>query len=131
MHDAHAENRTMSTYGFSQAEWDAAKQEARNLMIARAKVRGMIPYSDLATKIKTVHLEAHDQRLFHLLGEVSSEEDAAGRGMLSVVVVHKSGDMQPGPGFFELAKQLGRNTSDILKCWVDELKKVHAIWSAK
>jgi len=121
----------MSTYGFSQAEWDAAKQEIRNLMVARAKVRGMIPYSELVSKIKAVHLEPHDQRLFHLLGEVSSEEDAAGRGMLSVVVVHKSGDMQPGPGFFELAKKLGRNTSDILKCWVDELKKVHAVWSAK
>ena len=118
-------------HGFTQAEWDAAKAEARNLMIERAKVRGMIPYSDLATKIKIVHLEAHDQRLFHLLGEISAEEDAADRGMLSVIVVHKTGDMQPGPGFFELAKRLGRNTSNILKCWVDELKRVHAVWSGK
>jgi molybdopterin synthase catalytic subunit len=118
-------------HGFTQAEWDAAKAEARNLMIERAKVRGMIPYSDLATKIKIVHLEAHDQRLFHLLGEISAEEDTAGRGMLSVIVVHKTGDMQPGPGFFELAKRLGRNTSNFLKCWVDELKRVHAVWSGK
>lgn len=117
--------------GFTQAEWDAAKTEARNLMIERAKVRGMIPYSDIATKIKTIHVEAHDPRLFHLLGEISSEEDTAGRGMLSVIVVHKTGDMQPGPGFFELAKHLGRNTSDILKCWVDELKRVHAVWSGR
>lgn len=116
-------------YGFTQAEWDAAKAEARNLMIERAKLRGMIPYSDLATKIKTVCVEAHDQRLFHLLGEVSADEDAAGRGMLSVIVVHKTGDMQPGPGFFELAERLGRNTSDILKCWVDELKRVYSVWS--
>ena len=50
-----------------------------------------------------------------MLGEISSEEDAAGRGMLTVLVVHRAGDMQPGPGFFELAKQLGRNTSNILK----------------
>lgn len=118
-------------YGFTQTEWNAAKTEARDLMIERAKVRGMIPYSDLVTRIKAVHLEAHDQRLFHLLGEVSADEDAAGRGMLSVIVVHKTGDMQPGPGFFELAKQLGRNTSDILRCWVDELKRVHAVWSNK
>jgi len=120
-----------STYGFSQADWDMAKQEARNLLIARAKLRGMIPYSDLAKGITTVSLDPHDQRLFHLLGEISSEEDASGRGMLSVIVVHKFGDMQPGPGFFELAKKLGRDTSDILKCWVDELKKVHAVWSQK
>lgn len=118
-------------HGFTQTEWDAGKAEARNLLIERAKLRGMIPYSDLATKIKSIRVEAHDQRLFHLLGEISSEEDAAGRGMLSVIVVHKTGDMQPGPGFFDLAKRLGRNTSDLLKCWVDELRRVHAVWSAK
>ena len=76
-------------HGISQSNWNAAKSEARNLMIARAKLRGMIPYSDLVQGITAVRLEAHDQRLFHLIGEISSEEDADGRGMLSVVVVHK------------------------------------------
>jgi molybdopterin synthase catalytic subunit len=119
----------MGTGSFSQDEWDAAKSEARGLLIERARVRGMIPYSELAEQIRSMNLEAHDQRLFHLLGEISSEENAVGRGMLSVIVVHKAGDMQPGPGFFELAKRLGRDTSDILRCWVEELKKVHAVWS--
>jgi hypothetical protein len=77
-------------------------------MISRAKVRGMIPYSDLVKGVKRITLEPHDPRLFHMLGEISSAEDAVGRGMLTVVVVHKIGDMQPGPGFFELAKQLRR-----------------------
>lgn len=116
-------------YWIAQSDWDGAKSEARDLMIARAKSRGMIPYSDLVRGIAAVHLEAHDQRLFHLIGEISAEEDAVGRGMLSVVVVHKTGDMQPGPGFFELAQQLGRDTTDILKCWVSELHRVHAVWS--
>ena len=119
----------MTNYGFSHEQWENAKQEARSIMIERAKLRAMIPYSELATKIKTIKLEAHDPRLFDLIGQISSEEDSAGRGMLSVVVVHKVGDMQPGPGFFELAEKLGRNTSDILKCWITELKRVHAIWS--
>jgi hypothetical protein len=70
-------------------------------MVDRAKVRGLIPYSDLVKKIKNIKLEAHDPRLFHMLGEISSEEDTAGRGMLTVVVVHKVGDMQPGPTFFD------------------------------
>jgi molybdopterin synthase catalytic subunit len=65
----------------------------------------------LVKKIKSIKLDAHDPRLFHMLGEISSEEDTAGRGMLTVVVVHKVGDMQPGPGFFELAKHLGRDTT--------------------
>lgn len=116
-------------HGFPEPAWSAAKEEARAIMIERAKVKGMIPYSDLVREIRSIQLDAHDQRLFHMLGEISSEEDAAGRGMLTVVVVHKSGDMQPGPGFFELAQQLGRDTKDILKCWVAELHKVHGYWS--
>lgn len=119
----------MSEHGFSQEHWSMAKAEIKELLAARAKLRGMIPYSELVVMLKSVRFEPRDPRLFQLLGEVSSDEDAAGRGMLSVIVVHKSGDMQPGPGFFELAKKLGRNTSDILVCWVKELRKVHAFWS--
>jgi hypothetical protein len=121
--------RKQMVHGFSQSDWEAGRQEARSIMIDRAKVRGMLAYSDLVKQIRSIHLEPHDPRLFHLLGEISTEEDAAGRGMLTVVVVHKIGDMQPGPGFFELAKSLGRDTSDIVKCWVAELHSVHAIWS--
>jgi len=119
----------MTKYGFDDSAWESAKNEAKEILIARAKLRGMIPYSDLVQKIKSIDLEAHDQRLFHLLGEVSREEHSAGRGMLTVIVVHKHGDMQPGPGFFELAEQLGKDTSDILSCWIKELKKVHGYWS--
>ena len=110
-------------------DWKLAVHEATDILIERAKLRGMIPYSDLANKITSIQLEAHDPRLFELLGEISKNEDAQGRGMLSVIVVHKQGDMQPGPGFFELAKELGRDTKDILDCWVKELKKVHGYWS--
>ena len=84
-------------------DWKLAIQETTEILVARAKLRGMIPYSDLAKKITAIHIEAHDPRLFKLLGEISTNEDAQGRGMLSVIVVHKQGDMQPGPGFFELA----------------------------
>jgi hypothetical protein len=103
--------------------------EVKEILIERARLRGMIPYSELVRNIQSIEVEAHDQRLFHLLGEVSSEENAEDRGMLTVIVVHKDGDMQPGPGFFELAEQLGKDTSDILKCWVEELHKVHRYWS--
>lgn len=120
-----------STFDVPKEKWNAAKAEARAIMIERARVRGMIAYSDLVSKIRAFSLQAHDPRLFHLLGQISSEENAAGRGMLTVIVVHKVGDMQPGPGFFELAESLDRDTSDILKCWVDELHKVHAVWARR
>lgn len=117
-------------FGFSEKAWDAAKQEAKIALVERARVRGMMPYSELVRHIRAVPLEAHDQRLFSLLADISTEEDAAGRGMISALVVHKSGDMQPGPGFFELADELGKDTSDILRCWINEVHKVHKSWSA-
>jgi len=121
--------RSASDFGISAQDWDTAKEQARTAMIERAKVRGMIPYSDLVAKIAAVKFLAHDTRLFHLLGQISVEENDAGRGMLSVVVVHKHGDMQPGPGFFVLGQHLGYDTKDLLRFWVEQLKKVHAIWS--
>ena len=121
--------RSASDVGISQQDWDAAKKQAIAALVERAKVRGMFPYSDLVRKIAAVRFRAHDVRLFHLLGEISVEEDHAGRGMLSVVVVHKHGDMQPGPGFFVLGDHLGYDTSDLLRFWVEQLHKVHAFWS--
>lgn len=121
--------RKKFNHGFPQSDWDAAKDEARQVMIGCAKTRQMIPYSDLVSRIKSIRLEAHDARLSHFLGEVATEEDELGRGLLTVVVVHKSGDMQPGPGFFELAQSRGRDTANIVECWVEELKKVFTYWA--
>jgi len=111
-------------------DWNSAKAQACEAMIERARKRGMIPYSELVREISAVKFEAFDTRLFHMLGEISVEENAAGRGMLSAVVVHKAGDMEPGPGFFLLGKHLGHDTRDLLKFWIQELHKVHAAWGA-
>jgi hypothetical protein len=102
----------------------------RQILIERAKVRETIPYSELVTKVKAINLDPNSYALATMLGEISTAEATAGRGMLTVIVVHKYGDMQPGPGFFELARELGRDVSDILKCWVEELNKVYTYWSA-
>jgi hypothetical protein len=113
-------------YGYDQSNWESAKQEAKALIKKRARTRGFIPYSELVAGITSINFGPHEARFFHLLGEISVEEDAEGRGMISALVVHKEGDMQPGPGFFELAKQLGRDVSDVERCWVAEFKRVHA-----
>lgn len=99
-------------------------------MIAVARRRAMMTYSELVREIQAISLQPHDPRLFHFLGEISSEEDHAGRGLLTVVVVHKYGDMEPGKGFYELAASLGRDTSDLQKCWIEELHGVHRTWSS-
>lgn len=121
----------LNDYGFSGSEWDMAKDEAKSYLIDKAKNKSRVAYSELAEQIHAIDIEAHDPRMFHLLGEISVEEDEAGRGMLTAIVVHKSGDMQPGPGFFELAKSLGKNTSDILACWIKEFNHVHDYWANK
>jgi hypothetical protein len=116
-------------FGYPDAVWDAAKTEVKTVLKARAKRRAMIPYTDLCNQVKAIRFEPYSYALASMLGQVSREEDAVGRGLLSVIVVHKVGDMQPGNGFFELASELGRNTADVVACWVEELKAVFAQWS--
>jgi hypothetical protein len=118
----------MNRFGFEETQWEAAKAEGKTVLSGYAKRRQMVVYSKLVREIHSIQLEPHDQRLFDLLGEISTEEDAAGRGMLSSLVVHKDGDLQPGPGFFELAQKLGHDTSDILVFWISQVKRVFAAW---
>ena len=117
-------------YGYEYYEWEAAKGEMRVVLIERAHRGATISYSELIGRVMTITFEPESYAFAAMLGEISSEEANAGRGMLSVVVVQKSGDMQPGQGFFDLAKRLGRDTSDPVKCWIDELKRVHHDWSS-
>ncbi|MDB6028329.1 MAG: hypothetical protein JWM68_4552, partial [Verrucomicrobiales bacterium] len=109
------------------------KATATQIMIQRATLRGMITYSEVADKLNAAHpgvdFEPHDQRLWELLGDAARDEANAGRGILSVVVVHKHGDMEPGNGFYELAKYYKRNLSDKQKCFLEELHRVHEQWS--
>ena len=62
-------------------------------------------------------------------GEISPEEDEEGRGLLTVVVVHKTGDRKPGPGFFRLARSRGRHIVDEDLFWIAELRIVYDAWS--
>ena len=116
-------------WGFDSAAWEAAKREGKELLADYAKRRQMIPYSEFVRRIRSIQIEHDDPRLAHFLGEISSEESTAGRGMLTALVVHKRGDYQPGPGFFDLAQQLGHNVTDIEKFWIQEVKRIFAAWA--
>ena len=116
-------------HGFDESAWEQAKSEAREIMYEVARKRSTISYSDLVSRIKAVQMEAHDPRLAHFLGQIAREDDEEGIGLSTVVVVHKSGDMQPGPGFFEMACAQGRETSDPVMCWVEELNTVYNYWA--
>jgi len=114
-------------YGCSLSDWENAKSEMRNILIEIAKKQDIIPYSELVKRVQIISLEASSYALADMLGEISTTEDAAGRGMLSAVVVHKD-DNLPGKGFFELGRILGRDISEKEEFWVDEVKRVYSSW---
>jgi hypothetical protein len=89
----------------------------------------MITYSELSKKLRSITIPHDDPAMAVMLDEISTEEFRSGRGMLSVVVVHKHGDMEPGIGFFKLAESLGRRVGDKTSFWVAELHRVHGYWS--
>ena len=99
------------------------------MLIARAKARDIISYKELVGQVTAIQLEPQSFALRTMLREIAAEEHAAGRGMLTALVVYNSGDMQPGPGFFALAGRLGKNTDDVLRCWIKELQRVYNCWS--
>lgn len=109
----------------SEAVWQAAKDEAFAILRERAKskVQQTILYSELVDQIQSIRMEAHDPRLARMLDQISRDEDKAGRGMLSVLVVQK-GSGRPGAGFFTLARDLGRVARDPDEVWIAEFNHV-------
>lgn len=123
------EDQLDDTFGYPREDWDRAKDEARQILVRRAKKRQLIEYGELTREIRSIHFEPHGNEFRHFLGQLSWEEDAAGRGMITAIVVHKS-DSLPGGGFFVLAERLGRDASDQLRFWSAEVQRVFTNWQA-
>ena len=118
-------------HGFSDAEWAVGVAEMTAILQRKASSLSMITYSDLSNQMTAVAIRYHDPAMDDMLLEVSRNEAAQGRGLLSVIVVHKHGDMEPGNGFYGLAQSMGLDVSDRTACWVSELHKVHSYWSRR
>lgn len=119
--------RNQYDHGFNDQDWQKAKQEALAILKARAKRGNPISYSELVGQIVSIHMEPHDTRLAHFLGELSTEEHDNGRPLITALVVHKH-DRQPGQGFFELARFLGFPVIDEIQFWTDEINKLQHYW---
>lgn len=117
---------TTLEYGYGPKEWMAAKDEMIQIIGSRVRAcRGPMTYGELCSPMKSISIEPYSCALAHMLGEVSDDEDTAGRGMLSAYVVSdETGG--PGGGFFELAATLGRDVRDRDAFWVAELHRVEA-----
>jgi len=120
----------MNRYGYSETDWERAKTEAKAVLVGVAGTPdGFISYLELVARVRAISFDPRDPRLWYLLREISSEENAAGRGMLTAVVTHARGDMMPGEGFFDLAKTLGYDPRDELGFWLDQVAIVRRHWS--
>lgn len=115
-----------NTFGYPDKVWNAAKAEAKAAIVVCAKLNVPISYSDLVSKITTIDLQARDPRLNGLLEELSTEEDEAGRGLLTAFVVKK--DQDPGAGFYALAERLGYTVKDRTAFWIEQMNVAHAAW---
>ncbi len=113
-------------YGYSELQWENGKREMREILLKRASQELTISYGELSYKLISIQIGPHDGAMGAMLGEISTDEDEAGRGMLSVIVVHKDGDKKPGNGFYECAAKLGKEVADRDRIWIDELKRVYS-----
>jgi hypothetical protein len=100
-------------------------------LIKAAQHHGVVTYQELADLVG-LPLQGNfmGKELGHYTGEISREEMEHGRPMLSAIVVGASG--KPGGGFFGLAKESGRLTSDDPAeqntFWEAEKKAVYETW---
>ena len=117
-----------STHGYEPEDWQKAKAQAKAHLVDMAKRQAQETYGGLVEKVDAISFAPNDSALFALLGQISREEYYAGRGMLTAIVVHKTGDQMPGKGFYELAQYLGLDASDKYALWVSETKKVWDYW---
>jgi hypothetical protein len=98
-------------------------------LVRAAQYRGITTYQDIALimalPISGSHMGAQTG---HILGEIVEDEVSAGRPMLSAVAVGVNG--KPGPGFFTLARELGRLTdgNDDWVFWASERDRVYDAW---
>lgn len=107
-------------------------EQVRAEMIKVAKRKDTIFYADIA-KVMKLPSSGHymSAEVGHMSGEISEDEHSRGRPMLSAVAVSVTRRI-PGPGFFDLARTLGKLPSFSEQAerhfWEEEKAAVYAAW---
>jgi hypothetical protein len=109
---------------------DELAEELRTLLETRyAPTASLVAYSDLAAQLTTrmVRPEFMDRPLGSISKQTATE--TGGRIMLSALVVSKE-TLEPGAGFYRLARELGmlesRDHGHELEFWLEQLKRIAA-----
>ena len=106
-------------------------KELRTRMIEVALTENeFLRYSEAARilRIKADRLD-HSRELAEALDEISTYEHEQGRPLLSALVVHQD-DLQPGGGFFKMAKRVGKQSpsEDNDAFYFAELRNLRHYW---
>ena len=111
--------------------WTAAKKAARDFLEDIAKAGKTTDYSDVVLSFRSILRKEPNDALFHtMLGQISVEEHAAGRPLLSCLCLYRE-TWSIGGGFYEMAEGEGYPVDDKLKFWVEEMNRTHAYWKGK
>jgi hypothetical protein len=116
-------------YSLTAEEWDLMVDAMRTELIALARQKRIVTYSDLALALP-VYIHPGSYNFTRLLGKVCSEEEDAGHGLLCALVVSKATGI-PGAGFFRGAAERGYDASNIEQYWHDEVARVFEYWEEK
>ena len=98
-------------------------------LVRTAQYRGSTTYQDIAVIMGLPTSGSHmGKETGHILGEISEDEVAAGRPMLSSVAVGING--KPGLGFFGLARDLGllQTAEDEKGYWQRQREDAYQAW---
>lgn len=105
---------------------DTAARVVHDVLVDVARRAQTITYAQLLDRAGDDVRALLRSDMARVLRRISIEEDDAGRGLLSALVV-RDDTGRPGKGWFELAGQRGRPaaTTDPERAWADEVAHVH------
>lgn len=113
-------------WGIPLAQWDDARERAREAILLRARTADTITYAELAQAVGETGFRPRSWALMALLGEVCDAEDPVHDVWIASLVVRKDTGM-PGDGYFAYAEQAGFEVGDRSRFWRERVQRV---WNA-
>jgi hypothetical protein len=122
----------MGDHRAQEGEGTMEHQAVHDRLVQAARAGGFVHYGELAKMLGIDMDNPHfGAQVGKILGRISEDEIAAGRPMISAIVVSRD-TMLPGSGFFKLGQELHLTEpgEDEIGFAIRQIKRVHQYWSA-
>lgn len=121
------------TFRLSEDQWQRGKTAMRSFIEAKAAARQMTHYSELESVVRAeegVTVPAWSPEMNWMLGEIADDCHDEGLPLLTAIVTHRSGDLEPGSGFYEKARALGYrfDASEAYLFWAGQTQECFKYW---